>query len=384
MQGVTVECLCEWGALESVRGAWEDIILHFPSQGDSYEAYREIFAVASGQEEMRLVVLRENGRIVTLAPFVLSRWKKTYELGGRRLFSLPVRRLSLLNDSLVGLNGEAEMRRIFEALAERNDFDLVSFNEHGLESPFVRTLKGALAGSAWRCVNPFHKTSVHWLLDLPPTFDGYMSALSGKTRQTLRRKLAKFDKQYGVNVRVIADPGEVDGFLAAGEKISRMTYQWKVGQRLTFDEPTQRTYLANAKAGTLRCYLLLLGGEPIAFVRGNIRDGIYDYETPGYDPRYADDSPGTVLLLKVFEDLISNTDCRIFDFGIGGDYVGYKKILGNRSYECSFLEVGKRWSPYPILLFGIQDVLNSAKRTANAVLRQGQTKRFLKKWLRGG
>ena len=384
MQGVTVECLRDCSKLESVRQMWEALGGQSPSQAASHEDYKNLLLSAGGHDEMYLLALRENGHIVTLAPFVLSHGKKTYDLGSRPLFSLPVRRLSLLNDSLVGRNDSRQMRLVFDALAECNDCDLVSFDEHGLDSPFMRSLKSALADTSWRCVNPFHKTSVHWLLDLPPTIDDYMSGLSGRTRQTLRRKLVKFDKQCGGQVRLVTHPGDVDWFLAAGEKISRLTYQWKVGQRLCFDEPTRRTYLANAKAGTLRCYMLMAGEEPIAFVRGNIRDGVYNYETPGYDPGYANVSPGTVLLLRVFEDLINHTECRVFDFGIGGDYVGYKKVLGNRSYECSFLEVGKRWSPYPMLLFGIQDVLNIAKRSANAILRQGRVKRFLKKSLRGG
>lgn len=384
MQGVTAECLHDPTELEKLRAAWADIGSQGASRAGSHEDYRNLLDCAPNHDAMCLVVLRENGTIVTLAPFVLSHGKKAYDLGSHPLFSLPVRRMSLMNDCLVGRSDSGQMRRVFEALARRGGFDLVSFDEHELDGPFMRSLKDALTDSPWRWVNPFHKTSVHWFIDLPSSFEAYMAALSPKTRQTLRRKLGKFDKEHNGRVRLVTDPEDVEWFLTVGEKISRMTYQWKVGQRLCFDEPTLRTYLSNAKAGTLRCFVLMMGDEPCAFLRGNIRDGVYDFETPGYNPIHEKASPGTVLLLRVVEDLIANTECRVFDFGIGGDYVGYKKVLGNRSYDAVFVEVARRWGAYPMLLFGIQDALNMAKRCGNALLKQSRLKRLLKKRLRGG
>jgi CelD/BcsL family acetyltransferase involved in cellulose biosynthesis len=138
----------------------------------------------------------------------------------------------------------------------------------------------------------------------------------------------------------------------------------------------------NAESGILRCHVLLAGEQPCAFSRGFIKGDMYYYDTPGFDPGFSKASPGTVLLLRVIEDLIVNTECRVLDFGIGGGNSGYKKILGNRCYEAVSLEVGRRWDPYARLLFGIQGAVNFTKRFGESVLGKDYLKRIAKRILR--
>ena len=379
MQGASVELLRDFAELESFRDPWKDLSRHSPPPIASYEEYRDLLCCPANHDSMHLVVLRENGQIVTLAPFLLSYRKKSYTLGVRRLFSLPIRTLRLMNDCFIGKRDSEQIRHVFNALVRYNDFDLISFGEHELEGPFFRSIKSALADSPWRCVIPFHKVSIHWFIDLPSSFDDYMSGFSAKTRYNLRRELRSFDTKYCGRTRVVTTGEDVDWFLTIGEQISRLTYQWNLGQRIRCDESSRREYLSHAEARRLRCYILFAGEQACAFGRGTIKDGVYNYERVGFDPRYEKASPGTVLLLRVIEDLIVNTDCRILDFGSGGDY---KKIFGNRSYEVVSLEVGRRWSFYPMLLFGIQDALNLSKRCGNAVLGEGRLKKLIKRRLK--
>jgi CelD/BcsL family acetyltransferase involved in cellulose biosynthesis len=84
------------------------------------------------------------------------------------------------------------------------------------------------------------------------------------------------------------------------------------------------------------------------------------WETSGYDPRYEKDSPGTSLMLWMIRDLIENTDCRVFDFGMGGNY-GYKARFGNTSLTCDWIQIGQWRRPYSVLLIMLDRTLNGTK-----------------------
>jgi hypothetical protein len=114
------------------------------------------------------------------------------------------------------------------------------------------------------------KRSLRWLIDLPDTFDQYLALLSSSTRQSVKRKLRALGKEFSVDITLVKDATEIDDFIAKGEAISRLTYQWHVGQRLVNDEATRSRYRQLAEQGRLRCYLMSLDGVPRAFLRGTL------------------------------------------------------------------------------------------------------------------
>jgi hypothetical protein len=299
---------------------------------------------------------------VTLAPFVIHAGSKKYTLGERKLGSLPVRWLQLLGDSFLGDVNAATVRRVFDELARCRGFDLVSLGEIAMQGALYQGVKSGLAGSGWQNSSPNRLPAEHWVIDLPDTFESYLAQLSGKTRQTAKRKLRQFAENYAGRVHAIKTPDQVDWFLQVGEQISRLTYQWNVGQRLIDDERTREQYKRSAEAGVLRCYLAFAGDKPCAFLRGTIRDQVFDYETPGFDPRYSKASPGTVLL--------------------GGDATGYKSIYGTRSYRADVVELGRRFKPYPALLFGAQSGLLLARRAGHAMIGQSEIAQEIRRRLR--
>ncbi len=360
--------------------AWNELSKNLEGLAASYNEYSQII---SGDDKIapRLIVLSEGGDPVAIAPFVIQKINKKYTIGERRLFNLPATILQLVGRCFVGNQNGMNVRKIFNSLATKNDFDFVSLGEIELNGVFHRAIENGLINSEWRCAVVGHKVSIHWLIDLPASFEKYMGNFSGKTRSTLKRKIRKFDDQFGEDFRVISEVNDVDEFLIAGESISRLTYQWSVGQRFNNDEKTRLSYMKLAKAGSLRGYLMYAKGAPCAFMRGTIKNGVYNYETPGFDPELKKFSPGTVLLMKAIEDLINNTDCKVFDFGTGGDLVGYKKIFGNRSYEANCFEVGRLRRPYTFLLFGLQDALSRLKYLGNKILND-DLKRIIKRSIR--
>ena len=194
--------------------------------------------------------------------------------------------------------------------------------------------------------------------------------------------MRKLEHELKWEFRSIYRPEQIEEFLRDGEAISRLTYQWNVGDRLCDDEPTRRLYARRARRGHLRCYIAYNSRRPCAFLRGEFLDGMYYYETPGFDPHYSKLSPGLVLLMWAIRDLIEHTSCKIFDFGSGGDATGYKSKFGNRSFECNDVELG-RWSrPYSITIMVLQEGLNLFKNLASASLGEGKFRQYIKRRIR--
>jgi hypothetical protein len=116
-----------------------------------------------------------------------------------------------------------------------------------------------------------------------------------------------------------------------------------------------------AKRNSWRGYILYAGGVPCAFETGIVYGSIYFAEFIGYSPQWSNFSPGTILFVKVLEDLCLNTPVEIFDYGFGT--AGYKERFGTKSWpEASVYIFAPRF--YPIIV----NVLRSFVRSLNAGL----------------
>ena len=313
-------------------------------------------------------------------PVVVGEQQRKFTVGERKLGTLTVRAASLPNPWLLeGLGEDAIADALREALG-RSGADVLEVGE----VPTASRLRAALGALSWphRPLAKGRKDSVRWLIDLPDTFDAYMKTLSSSTRQSQKRKMRKLEKDFDVALEVVTEAAQVPRFLAEGEAISRLTYQWNVGQRLEDDAATRARYEALCEAGRLRCYLMSLDGTPRAFLRGTVEGGLYHYETPGFDPDYGRSSVGTVLLLYALRDLIEETDVSVFDFGTGGDETGYKSTYGNRSLACADYAVVRMDRLRGAALWAAQTGLNRAKDAASLALRDERLRRAMKRMAR--
>jgi CelD/BcsL family acetyltransferase involved in cellulose biosynthesis len=129
----------------------------------------------------------------------------------------------------------------------------------------------------------------------------------------------------------------------------------------------------------MRCYLLEQNGEPIAFVLGIQWNGDFVYEELGYDPVFAAQSPGTVLLFHIVNDLIArNTPVRL-NFGFGD--AEYKRLFGN-SQMTSASSLILRQSIRPALVIALNRAWGATRRYAKSVVSALGMKSTLKKVLR--
>jgi CelD/BcsL family acetyltransferase involved in cellulose biosynthesis len=181
------------------------------------------------------------------------------------------------------------------------------------------------------------------LLRLGAGAEEYFSKMSSKSRGNLRKRVkqltARGDGMLEL-VRVEAED-QTGEFLREAAAVSRKTWQHRVlGARVSDAEEERAEFTAVARRGLLRSYTLRCGGEPCAFVVGHQYGGVYHYNELGYDPAYADFSPGTVLLYLLIQDLFAHRPPRILNFGVGD--ADYKRRFGNVQMEDSSVLVFRR------------------------------------------
>jgi len=368
----------EPAAILEYRRDWERLAAGEPFSFPDFDECRVLTEGHPG--DVLLIVGRSEGVVTTLACFYRVSTRKSFRVGERRLFSLPVSQVQLFGSSVLGNLGGATFSRMLDMVCAAFRFHLLTLGEIKVQSTLFDA--AAAVGDRFLLAETSRKRSLRWLIRVPRDFETYLMSLGAKSRQNIRRELRRVEQRSDSRFQCVTAEEEVEAFLVAAESISRRTYQWNVGQRVNNDAPTRRALGDRSRNETLRCYLLWLENRPCAFMRGKLVQGVYELETTGFDPEFGKASPGAVLLIWAIRDLIEHSNCSVFDFGTGGDDVGYKARFGNESHACASLQLGPRSSIYSWLLFALQGGLNKSLNLANRVLGQGALRTRVKRALR--
>ena len=216
------------------------------------------------------------------------------------------------------------------------------------------------------------------------TFEQYLQGFSGKSRNTLKRKIRKCAEAHGGDMvcREFRTRAEIAEFLELARPLSERTYQERLmGKGLPSDRAFHDEIFALADAGNARGYLLFLGGRPAAFLLCPIYDGRVLYEWVGYEPDLAGLSPGTVLQYLALEKLFAEQRFDLFDFTEGEG--GHKEFWSRSHAQCADVYYFPR-SIKNAALVGCHTALDSVSRTAVRTLdRLGvkdRLKRALRRW----
>jgi CelD/BcsL family acetyltransferase involved in cellulose biosynthesis len=154
--------------------------------------------------------------------------------------------------------------------------------------------------------------------DLSLSFDAYLGTFSAKSRSTLKRKRRKLEERSGgaLDIRLYRTPSEIETFYRAARALSALTYQ----ERLLdagLPEGALAAMRELAERGRVRAWLLFLDGRPASYLYAPAEGATLRYAYLGYDPQFADLSPGTVLQLDAMRMLMEEGEFRWFDFTEG-------------------------------------------------------------------
>jgi len=151
----------------------------------------------------------------------------------------------------------------------------------------------------------------------------------------LKRKVRKFMEQpEGARFEVFRSEPEIAQFHPLARKVSALTYQERLlDSGLPDDAESREEMMTLARQDRARAYLLFLGGEPVAYLYCPTDAGILFYDHLGYDPRFSQLSPGTVLQFLAFESLFAEQRFRAFDFTEGEG--PHKALFSTHETPCA-------------------------------------------------
>ena len=175
-------------------------------------------------------------------------------------------------------------------------------------------------------------------LDLPSTWDEYLTTLTRKQRHEVKRKLRRLWEAGNVDYRCLEVSPEVGDFIDTLLKLFSLSREEKANFMTTQMESFFRSLAeAMAEIGLLRFGILELDTLPAAMIMGfDYNDCMYLYNS-AYDPNYSYLSVGLLSKILCIKNSIQRGKKR-FDFLKGRE--SYKYHLGGREvplYSCQIV-----------------------------------------------
>jgi hypothetical protein len=176
----------------------------------------------------------------------------------------------------------------------------------------------------------------HYIAMQHASFDDWWQGFSSKTRSTLSRKARRLAEQFdgGFTVRSYRTEAEVAEFMAVAGELSDRTYQARLMQAgLPTGEADIAQAVAVAATDNVRAFLLVAGERAIAYLYLPVERDVLVYAHLGYDPDFAELSPGTVLHIEAMRALYGEKRFRAFDFTEGDG--AHKAQFGRAMVACA-------------------------------------------------
>ncbi len=311
----------EWLALQQHPHADLDFNLMLTDLRDEIESLHAMYVLRDGKLKSLMV-----GRIEERAiPFKI----------GYKIVSRPVARILAIPRG--GILGEesgtiarlqtAELLRVLK----RGDVDAVILSLLKTDSPLFHETR-RLSGFFSR--RSFGLIELNYRVALPGGIDEFILREKPKHRRELRRYGRALERRFAgrVEYKCFQTVDHVPKLCADAEEISRNTYQRGVDAGFILNTESERKLSLWAEKQKLRGYVLYIDAKPIAYWIGALYAPTFFLDTTGYDPACRKHNPGTVLYLKMVEDL-----CRIgvreIDNGIGDSF--WKKRFGAEGVDKS-------------------------------------------------
>ncbi|HKE18007.1 MAG TPA: GNAT family N-acetyltransferase [Kofleriaceae bacterium] len=346
------------------RAAWLRLL---DSRPDSrIECHPDLVAAATPPGATALIY-RDGGaapEVNALAALIPKRVRVVRATVVDHLFSLSGYRL--VADHVLGAEGGEALTRFLDEAIELIDSgraDCLYFDDLEVGSELWRALEAAERDQRLARYLP-SGSQPHWWIDFPDPPADYWKKFSGKTRNTMRRKLKNLEH----TVAKVTRPDDVPEFLRKASHISRRSWQGRrLGLRVADSAEERRYHQLLAEHGCLRSYVLDTPTGPVAFLRGIQTGDSYLYDEVGFDSELAKLSPGAILFHHAIDDLIARDCPRRLDFGVGD--AQHKQQFGNRQTESGpIVAVARRLRPRTALL--VEELRRGAEQQARALLRR--------------
>jgi len=315
--------------VESLRSDWERLNENPNTQMDFYKFINDVRPFVL---RPHVIVVRTDGVVKSLVVGRLVEHEFSCSVGYNTIFCGRVRQLDVLHGGLLGdCSGEYADFIIGELMAvlQRGEADLVCLNYINAHSDLFRL---AQEKAGFLCRDRTVQTQWHWKASLPESLDAFLRRLNGKQRSRVRRMEEKFEQEFHGRTayKRFGDYADLGRLADDLEAVSRKTYQRSLGAGFIKNAEQLQRLALSRRLGWLQGVVLHIDDKPCAFWIGSLYRNILHTEATGYDPSYREHQVGTLVFLKLVEDLCRERITAI-DFGLGD--AQYKKRFGDEHWQ---------------------------------------------------
>jgi hypothetical protein len=312
--------------LAPFRADWESLLSETPGATffqslQWFDAYWRHF---SADKKMRAIILRDYDRTVGIVPFVVQ-IEKT-KVGRLRTLTYPLNNWGSFYGPIAADPAAALQAALEHLQRTPRDWDIIEPRWLGAPGTSWRRSQHAMHAAGFQAyATLWNRTAV---ADFSDGWDDYHAGRKGvwlrRIRQT-EEKLRRHAKVEFVRCRPASrDQGDGDphwDVYDACESIARSSWQARAADGTTLSHREIRAFLRDVHAQAAACgaadmSLLLLDGEPAAFIYGYHFHGSAYGLRRGFNARLSKTGLGTVLLWNTLKGSALAGD-QIYDMGIG-------------------------------------------------------------------
>lgn len=207
-------------------------------------------------------------------------------------------------------------------------------------------------------------SDTRFLIPISETFNAYLLSRSRNTRSKLNQKLRHWRALTGGEAVIQEFRGAIQmgEFYSIASPLSKKTWQGKLGSGLEeVDRPEE--LLRMAAANQARGYILFCRNRPAAFELCYVQGTTMVTSQTGFDPAYAEYSPGTVLFYLLLEKLFAEGEMEFLDLMEGTPFPYKASFVTLRVPSMRLLYL--RRSPGPLCLVLLDLLLKKLGKIAH-------------------
>jgi CelD/BcsL family acetyltransferase involved in cellulose biosynthesis len=297
-----VETISDTEGLQRLEPEWKELLLESDVEHpfltpEWIAAWWKAFGTG---RKLHVLVVREQGRAVAIAPLMTSRG---------RLYGLPVRRLeTIANDhtpraGFLVASGRRETHGLLwgALIRSRPGWDVLMLKQVPGDSATLSALKAHASRDGW--LEGCWRASQSPWLTIDGDFNTYLGGLSAKHRANLRNRDRRLAKIGDIELETVTGGEALDEALAEGLKLEAAGWKGKAGTAILEAEDTRLFYnefaRTAAERGWLTLHFLRVAGKRIAFDYALTYGRRVYILKAAYDPAFAAYSPFTQLLQRV-------------------------------------------------------------------------------------
>lgn len=325
----------EQGTFESLADHWQHLIegCAEPTFFDSRTWQQTWWSEFGSDSKLKLLLIRsESGDADMIAPMMIDGSEISF-LGSTDLVDYHdfLTRVRLSSDCI---------ESVVSAVDEMQDIDTILLQSLPGNSPTINQFREAAERAGWNV--EIEQEDVAPRVDLPESWDEYVSSLRKKDRHELRRKLRRLEAAGEVRQVELTSPADVEAAMNDFMRLHRMS----TPDKNEFMTPEREQFFSKiavelARENSTRlCFLEVNGvreATSLSFVTGKVR---YLYNS-GYNPAQSNLSVGLLNHALAIKSSIEDGH-RVFDFMRGNE--SYKYHLGGIDRQVFALKATRQSS----------------------------------------